>query len=478
MGDRALLVSGMPDPAAWASALAQRRGSDRCIVTPAAQTVLVVCDSPTALARTLPTLQTIDASVELPSNASTQVKIPVLYDGADLTEVAQMTGLTGAEVVALHSEGAYTVAFCGFSPGFAYLRGLPNVLHLPRRSSPRTLVPAGSVAIASEFSAVYPRASPGGWHLLGTTSETLFDGSAGSPSLLRPGDRVRFVPVPSLPVPTAVLPRLTPPEDGAFTVIDAGVASSIQDLGRGGFEALGVSSSGMVDPVLGAATNRFVGNPPGAALIETCGGLMIRANRPLIIASSETIAPTTLAAGDAFRVHGGRGRRWHYLAIRGGIQAEQVLGSSSTDTLSGLGPPPLTTGQSLDVGRDPVGPTADSTPISPVASRVRIHPGPRLNWFSARHLQDADVKFLERGASEPSWHSNYWSEPRTDLSSGTAKRGPAPWSDPSGAIGRTRHDARRSPHDWRIPGRGRRSPRRCGACRPTGHRHLRARRLK
>jgi KipI family sensor histidine kinase inhibitor len=108
--------------------------------------------------------------------------------------VARATGLTVATVIDLHSAARYVAAFCGFSPGFAYLRGLPPALQLPRRATPRASVPAGSVAIASEYAAVYPRSSPGGWHLLGTTDTVLFDPAADPPALIQPGTSVRFAP--------------------------------------------------------------------------------------------------------------------------------------------------------------------------------------------------------------------------------------------------------------------------------------------
>jgi KipI family sensor histidine kinase inhibitor len=121
------------------------------------------------------------------------VELPVVYDGADLYEVAAEAGLTREEVVRLHAGGDYTVRFCGFSPGFGYLDGLDARLHLPRRAEPRTSVPAGSVAIAGEFTGVYPRATPGGWRLLGTTDAELWDVTRDRPALLAPGTRVRFV---------------------------------------------------------------------------------------------------------------------------------------------------------------------------------------------------------------------------------------------------------------------------------------------
>jgi KipI family sensor histidine kinase inhibitor len=128
------------------------------------------------------------------ANSPECVVVPVVYDGADLDDVGRRTGLAPAEVIALHSGGRYVVRFCGFSPGFAYLDGLDERLHLPRRSEPRTAVPAGSVGIAGEFTGIYPRRSPGGWQLLGSTDLALWDVARKEPALLVPGTRVRFEP--------------------------------------------------------------------------------------------------------------------------------------------------------------------------------------------------------------------------------------------------------------------------------------------
>lgn len=121
------------------------------------------------------------------------VEIAVHYDGDDLERVATSIGVEIAEVIALHTSPTYAVAFCGFAPGFAYLVGGVDALQLPRRSTPRTRVPAGSVAVAGPFTGVYPTPSPGGWHLLGHTDAVLFDPSRRPPALLPPGTRVRFV---------------------------------------------------------------------------------------------------------------------------------------------------------------------------------------------------------------------------------------------------------------------------------------------
>lgn len=122
-------------------------------------------------------------------------QVPTLYAGPDLAEVAERCGLSEGEVITLHSGRDYQVGAIGFMPGFAFLGELDERLALPRRSTPRTHVPAGSLAIAERQTAVYPQASPGGWNLIGRCLWTVFDARAEPPCLLAPGDRVRFVPV-------------------------------------------------------------------------------------------------------------------------------------------------------------------------------------------------------------------------------------------------------------------------------------------
>lgn len=124
-----------------------------------------------------------------------EVDIPVLYGGVagpDLDDVAAHTGLSVAQVIARHSAARYCVAMLGFAPGFPYLLGLDPALAVPRRGDPRLSVPAGSVAIGGVQTGIYPQALPGGWQLIGRTPRVLFDLAAASPSLLRPGDGVRF----------------------------------------------------------------------------------------------------------------------------------------------------------------------------------------------------------------------------------------------------------------------------------------------
>lgn len=123
------------------------------------------------------------------------VEIPVRYDGPDLGDVAALWGVAPGEVGALHAATEFRVAFCGFAPGFGYLTGMADRYHVPRRTSPRTRVPAGAVGLAGGYTGVYPRSSPGGWQLIGTALRTvLWDPERAPAALLEPGARVRFVP--------------------------------------------------------------------------------------------------------------------------------------------------------------------------------------------------------------------------------------------------------------------------------------------
>ncbi len=192
-GPTAWLVDELDDPAAWAAGLRMAAHPAIEDIVPAERTVLVrvVADAPTREAQEVRGL--LDAVVPSSSRSTTrEVIIAGDFDGDDLGAVAAAVQRTPGEVVALLVGAEFTVAFCGFSPGFAYLRGLPEQLHLPRRDTPRTSVPAGSIAIAAHYAAVYPSSSPGGWHLLGRTELDVWDPERADPALLRPGTRVRF----------------------------------------------------------------------------------------------------------------------------------------------------------------------------------------------------------------------------------------------------------------------------------------------
>ena len=192
-GDRAVLLE-VADPVAAANVASLLRAEcpELVDVVPGHHTVLATwADRRPADLRAIAARALTEDRVEAPAATIT---IPVTYDGPDLPLVAELAGLSIDETVALHSQPLYTVAFIGFAPGFAYLVGGKDRLQPPRRSEPRTRVPAGSVALAGPYSGVYPREGPGGWQLLGRTSFVLFDPTRPRPASLAPGDRVRFAP--------------------------------------------------------------------------------------------------------------------------------------------------------------------------------------------------------------------------------------------------------------------------------------------
>jgi KipI family sensor histidine kinase inhibitor len=194
MGPRAVLIEDLgADPAEWAAGLRRIAVPGVSEVVPAAETVLVACVDAASLSRVRERLADVRTLDEVERVPAPSIEVPVRYDGEDLDAVAASVGLSVDDVIALHCAPDYVVAFCGFAPGFGYLRGLDARLELPRRATPRTRVPAGSVAIAAEYTAVYPRPSPGGWHLLGTTDRVMFDPDRSPPALFQPGAHVRFV---------------------------------------------------------------------------------------------------------------------------------------------------------------------------------------------------------------------------------------------------------------------------------------------
>lgn len=203
LGDAALLCE-LPAPATlaqqqrfWALAERARQWSGVGETLPGMNNLTLTFD-PTAIDLDTLTAHVLEAWPKLPAGGALGrlVEIPVAYGGEhgpDLADVAAHTGFTPAEVVRRHSAGEYIVYLLGFLPGFAFMGGLPPELATPRRAEPRTAVPARSVGIGGEQTGIYPLASPGGWQLIGRTPLELFDPTAASPTLLRPGDRVRFV---------------------------------------------------------------------------------------------------------------------------------------------------------------------------------------------------------------------------------------------------------------------------------------------
>jgi len=353
--------------------------------------------------------------------SDTLVEIPVQYDGEDLAEVAQLLGITPEEVVRRHTGSEYTVAFTGFAPGFGYLVGGHPSLNVPRRATPRTRIPAGSVALAGTFSGVYPQASPGGWQIIGTTPLAMWDIDREPPALLQPGFRVRFVDVATNKIAIDPdrssagggkgldSPMARPdPEGPALQVLSPGLQTLFQDLGRPGQAGQGVSASGAMDRAACRAANRLAGNAAGDACLETVnGGLRLQSRGDTVVAVTGADGPLTLtsAAGRSWPVP-----RWQplaladgdvlalgepvagtrsYIAARGGFAVQPVLGSCATDTLARVGPPAVAPGDVVAVRPAPrgavVGPAESQPGDLPTLQAdvvLDVVPGPRTDWFT------------------------------------------------------------------------------------------------
>jgi KipI family sensor histidine kinase inhibitor len=325
--------------------------------------------------------------------------IPVCYGGEhgpDLEEVAEKSGLSAEEVIALHSGATYTVAAVGFSPGFPYLLGLPEPLYLPRRATPRLAVPAGSVAVAGGQAGIYPFASPGGWQVLGRTGMSLFDPMSARPALLQSGDRVRFMPVDKLETEEKISPAEEPVGQRWIEVIQPGSLTTVQDLGRPGYESSGVSPGGAVDRQALRVANLLVGNDEGAAALEICMsgpvlkfhaetvvGLVGATGKPLRVAAGETLDFSKLTSGVRA-----------CLAVAGGLRVPEILGSLSTDLRAGFGGfhgRALRAGDRLNFGEAGPAPRGGDWHVGRLDGNSRVVlryiPGVQQHWFSERARQ-------------------------------------------------------------------------------------------
>lgn len=190
--DRGLLVD-LPSRAGRRALLQALDGRADLEVVAGEQSVLVLAP-PGRRQRLADELRALDLDQPVAASASTQHSIPVIYDGEDLAGVADVWSCSPEAVADRHVAIIWTVEFLGFTPGFGYLVTDENLPQMPRRESPRTRIPPGSVALAAHYCGIYPQATPGGWQLIGRTDVTLFDPTAADPVLLHPGDTIRFTP--------------------------------------------------------------------------------------------------------------------------------------------------------------------------------------------------------------------------------------------------------------------------------------------
>ena len=431
-GTRALLVD-LPDLAevmTWHAALTAQPLADQTSAIAAARTVLLEFATPRDAQRAVETLAGFSPAAAGQSTPR-EVTIDVIYDGEDLASTAEHLGISTEELINRHTSQAWMAAFGGFAPGFTYC--VPTDAEtsesaenfewsVPRRANPRTAVPAGAVGLAGEFSAVYPRQSPGGWQLIGHTKTPMWDPRAEHPALLNPGDIVRYRAVRAEAsgaassnagsgkaasqhsrTPASILGR------PVATLTDAGLLSLVQDRGRPGHGDIGVTRSGALDRASARAANAAVGNRSSAAVIENIGGLRITANVDTVLAvtgaeatvevstrsghkATKALAqPIGLLAGDELAVRPtGTGAR-NYVAIRGGLATDTVLDSAASDVLSGMGPAPLADGDLLKAGRatrTAVDPTILNPADSTNAATLRCVLGPRDDWFAEQTVQD------------------------------------------------------------------------------------------
>ncbi|WP_261623966.1 5-oxoprolinase subunit B/C family protein [Nesterenkonia marinintestina] len=433
-GPRALLVEfdALSDVVAHHQHLVEHPLDGQIDVVAAARTLLLRFDSRSAARAAESALDGLSVGAFSAGDART-VEIEVVYDGEDLDDVAEHLGLSAEALIDRHTSRDWIGAFGGFAPGFTYCVPDRDPDQVPRRSSPRTQVPAGSVALAGEFSAVYPRESPGGWQLIGRTGAALWDVSRDSPALVRPGDTVRYRAVSAEALTsshTAEAPdapqepdrpdeqgeRDAPDDRAVLEVVAPGMRTLIQDFGRAGLSDLGVSRAGVADEAAMRQANRLVGNAPGAPVLEVLhGGLTLQARGTAVVAvagaeSPLTVtaedgsvrrprlrSPFTLTVGDRLELGAPTAGLRSVLALRGGLSAEAVLGSTSTDTMSGLGPAPLDAGDLLRPAATAPHPVGTGEP-STLAARdddgavvLRFTLGPRDDWFGedeVRRLSD------------------------------------------------------------------------------------------
>ena len=281
--------------------------------------------------------------------------------GADLGALARAAAMDEARFVSLHASAEYRVAFLGFAPGFAYMTGLPEALRFPRLATPRTRVPAGSLAIAGPYTGIYPNAGPGGWNLIGSAAARLFDPRRDPPALLLPGDRVVFDPVASAPLEEEEQRSVPAPEgDPILRVESAGLWSGVCGAPRPGAGAVGAPPGGAMDLASLSAGNRALGNPSGTAALE----VVLSGPGPVLEAAAGVVAvlsgapcealldgaalgqgvPFSMRPGQRLSIRPGRTGARAYLCVAGGFAAPRPflppVRIGAGDLLARAGPRP------------------------------------------------------------------------------------------------------------------------------------------
>jgi KipI family sensor histidine kinase inhibitor len=358
------------------------------------------------------------------------VELPTVYGGVhgpDLASLAAEVGLSEQGVIAAHTGREYRVYMLGFSPGFPYMGTLPEVLRVPRLRSPRTHVPARTVALAGQQTGVYPVPSPGGWRLIGRTPLRIYDPRRDAPFLLDAGDRVRFVAISEREYERrAPLDESAPappvPSSPDFVVERGGLWTTVQDAGRPGYRRFGLPQSGAMDPLSLRIANLLLGNPPGAAALECTapGPRLVAARRTAVAVTGADLSPRLngrplpgwtaipMREGDVLDFGAPRAGVWAYVAVPGGIDVPPALGSRATyvrGALGGYGGRRLEDGDLLGCARRSAGALLrlpeSARPRTGGASTVRIVLGPQESYFTA-----AALAALLEGEFSPGVHAD------------------------------------------------------------------------
>lgn len=389
-------------------------------MVPAAATILVYFNPLQITARAL--IHWIKAqkpSADTQSNHR-HIEIEVCYDGPDLPHVAELLNLSVKEVIERHTQAPWQVAFIGFAPGFGYLSRADQPFgSVPRLDSPRKKIQSGSLALAGEYSGIYPKDSPGGWQLIGQTTCKMWDLTREHPALLLPGDQVRFIDVTHRPTRVAVHDVELKTADIAqselspiLEVLQAGLQTLIQDEGRKHVAAMGVGAAGAMDRAAYHLANQIVGNRPDAAALEVLnGGVKFKVLAPTVVAvtgaqsniwvidrnavRSRVSGYTALALDpeDMLQIDPPQAGIRNYLAVRGGVATAHALGSASYDTLAELGPAPLQVHDLICVGNAAVSAVElyaqAPDQLAKVGEVIEIDVvlGPRTDWFEPESIQ-------------------------------------------------------------------------------------------